>query len=163
MPEIADLTLGEYLRRLRRDKRQNLQQLADETGISYTHLSRIENDSTVPSAETVAKLHAKLGGDLKFMLEKARCLPREILDRIASLDTVSPANTLKRAAGPGGEPPSDRLGILVRLARESGLGPEESKVVAHAVVALFALPTHQRAAVAALISSLASEGGGGAG
>jgi len=76
------LTLGEYVRRLRRRKRWQLQELATETGLSATHLSRIENDSAIPNAETVVKLANALDGDLERMLELADCLPREILDRL---------------------------------------------------------------------------------
>ncbi len=99
----AGLTLGEYVRRLRRRNRWQLQELASATGLSATHLSRIENDSAVPNAETVVKLATALDGELERMLALADCLPREILDRlvrrVADGDTV-----LKRSAG---EQPAD--------------------------------------------------------
>jgi transcriptional regulator with XRE-family HTH domain len=94
----ANLSLGEYVRQLRRRKRWGLQDLADSTGLSMSHLSRIENDNAVPNADTVVKLAAAIGGDLAQMLEMADCLPREVLERyVRRADTGDAA--LKRSAG----------------------------------------------------------------
>src|SRR5215204_2329389 len=93
----VDLTLGEYLRRLRRDKRMPLQDVARKAGLSSTHLSRLENDNGLPTTDTVVKIHNVLGGDLPVMLELARCLPNEILERyIRRADDGAPV--LKRSA-----------------------------------------------------------------
>jgi transcriptional regulator with XRE-family HTH domain len=92
------LTLGEYMRRLRRAKGWQLHQLATATRMSLSHLSRIENDNAVPNAESVVKLATALDGDLERMLELANCLPREILQRLIDrAGDVSPA--LHRSAG----------------------------------------------------------------
>src|SRR5215207_7655650 len=100
----VDLTLGEYLRRLRRDRRMPLQDVARRSGLSTTHLSRLENDNGLPTTDTVVKLHKVLGGDLTVMLELARCLPDEILDRyIRRADDEAPVlkrSALGRAADP---------------------------------------------------------------
>lgn len=94
----AALTLGEYIRRLRRSKRWQLHELAAATGLSLSHLSRIENDNAVPNAETVVKLSKALDGNLELMLEMADCLPREILQRLIDrAGEVSPA--FHRSAG----------------------------------------------------------------
>src|SRR5215210_6540860 len=94
----AEITLGEYVRRLRRRKRWQLQELAAATGLSATHLSRIENDSAVPNPDTVVKLSNALDGELELMLQMADCLPREILDRL--VDRAADSGTvLKRSAG----------------------------------------------------------------
>src|SRR5688572_18946283 len=77
----VDLTFGEYLRRLRRQKAMQLQDVARRSGLSTTHLSRLENDNGLPTTDTVVKLHRVLSGDLSVMLELAKCLPDEILDR----------------------------------------------------------------------------------
>jgi transcriptional regulator with XRE-family HTH domain len=93
----VDLTFGEYLRRCRRDKRMPLQDVARRSGLSTTHLSRLENDAGLPTTDTVVKLHNVVGGDLAVMLELARCLPDEILDRyIRHVDDEAPV--LKRSA-----------------------------------------------------------------
>ena len=94
----AELTFGEYVRRLRRAKRWQLQQLAAEAGLSFTHLSRIENDNAVPNPDTVVKLANALDGDLDTMLQLADCLPREILDRLMRRAEGS-ESALRRAAG----------------------------------------------------------------
>lgn len=78
----SSLTLGEYIRHLRRRKGWNLQEMAKETGLSHSHLSRLENDNNLPNPETVVKLAGALGGDLDHMLALAKCLPQEILERL---------------------------------------------------------------------------------
>jgi len=40
----AQLTFGEYMRRLRRERKWNLNTLSEHCELSYTHLSRLEND-----------------------------------------------------------------------------------------------------------------------
>jgi transcriptional regulator with XRE-family HTH domain len=92
------LSFGEYLRRLRRAKRWQLQQLATASGLSATHLSRLENDNALPNVETVVKLARALDGDLDRMLELADCLPREILDRL--LRRAEGSSTALRRAVP---------------------------------------------------------------
>src|SRR5690242_17447248 len=93
----VELSFGEYLRRLRRQKALPLQDVARKSGLSTSHLSRLENDNGLPTTDTVVKLHNVLGGDLTVMLELARCLPDEILDRyIRHADTDAPV--LKRSA-----------------------------------------------------------------
>jgi transcriptional regulator with XRE-family HTH domain len=74
-----------------------LQDVARQSGLSTTHLSRLENDNGLPTTDTVVKVHRVLGGDLAVMLELARCLPDEILDRyIRRAEDKSPV--LKRSA-----------------------------------------------------------------
>ena len=63
------LTFGEYMRRLRRAKGLNLSDLTQRTELSYSHLSRIENDSSLPQPKTVVEIATALDGDLKRMLE----------------------------------------------------------------------------------------------
>ena len=93
----VDLSFGEYVRRLRRDKGLQLQDVARKSGLSTTHLSRLENDNGLPETGTVVKIHNVLGGDLSVMLELAQCLPDEILDRyIRRADDTTPV--LKRSA-----------------------------------------------------------------
>jgi transcriptional regulator with XRE-family HTH domain len=94
----SDLTFGEYVRRLRRRKRWQLQELAMATGLSATHLSRIENDNAVPNPDSVVRLANALDGELEQMLELADCLPREILDRLVQRAAES-GTVLKRSAG----------------------------------------------------------------
>jgi transcriptional regulator with XRE-family HTH domain len=99
------LTFGEYTRRLRRRKRWQLQDLAAVTGLSVSHLSRIENDNTLPNPDTVVKLATALDGELGQMLELADCLPREILERLIRSTDDQRETALPRSAGaPVGDP-----------------------------------------------------------
>jgi transcriptional regulator with XRE-family HTH domain len=155
------LSIGEYIRRLRKKKVWSLQMVADHTGLSYHHLSRIENDSTVPGAETVAKVADALGGDLKLMLEMADCLPRQILDRISSRPEATSA-TLKRAAGGGSQPsganPEARALAFVRAA---GIPESEETEVANAVIRLVNLDRKRRHAIVQLLEGYVVEEPGG--
>jgi transcriptional regulator with XRE-family HTH domain len=98
MEEEEQLTLGEYVRRLRRKKRWDLQALSNASTLSVSHLSRLENDNAVPKPESVVKLSNALDGDLDLMLQLAACLPQEILERLIRRTDQS-APVLRRATG----------------------------------------------------------------
>jgi transcriptional regulator with XRE-family HTH domain len=158
----AQLTFGEYMRRLRRARKWSLHTLADESGISYTHLSRLENDSTLPSPDSVVRLAEALDGDLKAMLEMADCLPRVILDRISAQD--SPVSSLKRTAGlPGQAPdepvPAQNEKLVAELQRVYNLIEEDARAIAQGIGGLANLEKSQRSAVLNMISSLSAQEG----
>lgn len=155
----SELTLGEYIRRLRKGLKRNLNWVHDQTGISYSHLSRIENDSTVPNPETVARLAEALDGDLKSMLEMADCLPRAILDRIVAHEEIGGPASLRRTAGSEGAAVAegDADGHLVSLAQASGANNAEANELAKAIDQLLQLSPAQRRAVSSLIRSLYRE------
>ena len=157
----AQLTFGEYMRRLRRGLKWNLNTLAEATGISYTHLSRLENDSTLPSADSVAKLAESLDGDLKAMLDMADCLPRTILDRIRSREEES-AGSLKRTGGLPGSSSEDSdaglsLNIVSELTQAYGLEEDEARRIARAIYDMVNLGQSQRSGILNLIASLSTE------
>jgi len=147
------------MRRLRRDSKWSLSKLAEKTGLNYPHLSRMENDSTVPRADTVAKLAESLGGDLKVMLELADCLPRTILDRIMSTQEDDTADSLKRTAG-NRPSPGDQGAIIesFQTALTQVIAQDETGSLVQALDELVHLEEHQRNAVINLIHSLASGG-----
>ena len=158
----AQLTFGEYMRRLRRGLKWNLNTLAEATGISYTHLSRLENDSTLPSADLVAKLAESLDGDLKAMLDMADCLPRTILDRIRSREDEA-AGSLKRTGGLQGSSPEDsdgglNLNIVSELKQVYGVGEDEARRIARAIFDMVNLGQSQRTAILNMITSISTEG-----
>ncbi len=149
------LTFGETIRRLRREKKWSLGTLAEKTGLSYSFLSRVENDSASPQADAVARLAEALEGDLPHLLELADCLPRLILDRImARGDAVGP--TLNRSAGPGrDDAPPDAVGaLIVDLALKHGLSVADGQEVAEAIESLLRLPVPARRGVTSMIHSL---------
>ena len=153
-------TLGEYIRRLRRGRKWSLHTLADETGLSYSHLSRIENDSTVPRADTVVRIGEALGGDLKLMLELANSLPKIILDRLESRHEAG-SDPVKRSAGFDSNPPPKDVSLTAladEIARTSGLSDKEAVSIARIVKRLAQLNEHHRDAVMVLIRSLSADG-----
>jgi transcriptional regulator with XRE-family HTH domain len=154
------LTFGEYMRRLRRVKGLSLHDLAEQTRLSYSHLSRIENDSSLPQPNTVVQIATALDGDLKQMLELADCLPQIILDRMAERGERA-GEPLKRSAGGRREewsPESSLNDLAMQIARTSGLTPSEARAMANAFERLVNLEEHQRSAVTSLIRSLSADG-----
>ena len=161
----AQLTFGEYMKRLRRAKKWNLTTLSEQSRISYTHLSRLENDSALPSTEAVAGLAVSLDGDLKAMLKMANCLPQVILDRISSNED-SAANSLKRTAGSPGdrpeEPPLDvGRDLTAYLKQDYSLEEDEIEAVARAIRGLARLEKSRRSSVIDMIIGLAEQEGEG--
>jgi transcriptional regulator with XRE-family HTH domain len=153
------LTLGEYIRRKRREKGINLMDLAKEASVSYTHLSRIEADSTLPKADTVARIAGALDADLKQMLELSGSLPKTILDRIAGT-TASNAPAMKRAAyrGKDCDPGATARGPVYEVARQYGLDELEAAEAADAFRILCSLQSEQLQHLLGLIKTLYSEG-----
>ena len=153
------LTLGEYVRRLRRAKGWSLSEAAEKVGVSYSYLSRVENDSAVPTAETLAKIASALDSDLPAMLELAVWLPRQILERIASRQNAGGVGRLKRAAhrsvGAGGG--NDESPEMQALAQALGLTLDEAEELAPTLRALAHLAPHHRTAVSGLIDVLRTE------
>lgn len=66
-------TLGKRLKKLRRERRYTLQQLSDLTSLSTSYLSRLENESRVPSEVSLRLLADTLEIDfyeLHLLLKK---------------------------------------------------------------------------------------------
>lgn len=154
---VDEMTFGLDIRQRRTAKRWNLTRLAKETGLSYSHLSRLENDSTLPKAETVAKLAEALDGDLKDMLMLADCLPKSILEQMTGVSERGPV--LRRAADTRRSRPATKkhLSQAESLARALGLSGEEADEAAGTVLQLLTLDGRRRQALASLIESLGSE------
>ena len=151
------LTLGETVRRLRRRKRWSLGTLAERTGLSYSHLSRVENDSASPQADGIARLAEALDGDLRALLELAACLPEVILQRISRQEGGHPSGSLPRAAHRAGKSPSGAITqFVIDLASHSELPLPEAHDLADAVARLVTLPPAQRASITRLILTLES-------
>ena len=154
-----EIRFGEYMRRLRREAKRSLYEVSQQTGISYSHLSRIENDSTVPRPETIVRIAEALNGDLKLMLEKADCLPRVILDRIVAREEAGEPASLRRTAG---SEETEVIGEyadadLIRLAMRHGIDAPEAESLAATIIELLNLPPTTRTAITALIQSLGQD------
>jgi transcriptional regulator with XRE-family HTH domain len=162
----SELTLGEYLRRLRRTKHWGLQELSHAADLSVSHLSRIENDSAVPNADTVVKLANALEGDLDLMLQKADCLPREILERLMRRADDSPV--LRRSAGDGGADPTFPRALVedtdpkIRqaLASHFGLSDHDVQGLFHVLQRMARMEPVEREAVLRFLAANAAPTGG---
>jgi transcriptional regulator with XRE-family HTH domain len=158
-----DVSLGKYIRRLRESQGLSLLALSTKCGVAYAHLSRIENESTVPSPETIVRICRQLDGDLTLMLKKADNLPRVILDRLIERDQAVKAQTLRRAL-PGGDQESAGPGSApLPPAATAELTEGEVAQLSEAMQRLVTLRPHARRAVIELISVLQDEGDGDSG
>ena len=161
----SGLTFGEYLRHLRRRRNWNLQHLAQASGLSVSHLSRLENDNNLPNAETVVKLSAALDGDLDQMLGLADCLPREILERLLRRAEGSVSSN-RRSAGSESDPGFARALIedidptlRAGLARQFGLTAGDVDGLYSALVSMAQMaPAQRNAAIQFLVSITAGSG-----
>ena len=74
-------SFGKYLRRLRKQKKKSQRTLADEAGINFTYLSKVEND--VPGFSSLAeptleKLADALDVDPDEMITRAGKVPSDV-------------------------------------------------------------------------------------
>jgi transcriptional regulator with XRE-family HTH domain len=159
MMEI-ELSLGKYIRQLRERKQISMLELSNRTKVAYSHLSRIENESTIPNPDTIVKLSEALDGDLTVMLQKANNLPRIILERLLERDRTIHVQTLRRSI-PGGTMAtrdSDEIefGASVDAAKLSG---SEIQEIRQAMGALLRLRPHARRAILELMRILHDDEG----
>lgn len=78
------MTFGEYFRFLRREHMLSQRDLADKINVSYTYISKIENDVfPPPSKETLEKIAKvfKMNNANELLLE-AKIIPEETLEAI---------------------------------------------------------------------------------
>jgi transcriptional regulator with XRE-family HTH domain len=61
---MAEMTFGERVTALRKDRGMTITELADKAGIHRVSLHKLETDAYDPSLETVKKLARALGVDL---------------------------------------------------------------------------------------------------
>ncbi len=155
MPD--EMSFGLYMRQHRNAKRWNLTRLAEETKLSYSHLSRLENDSSLPKPDTVVTLADALDGDLKEMLALAKCLPESILNQMTNVNEGG--QVLRRAAdrhrSAAGE--KRQLSHAKALAKTLGLTSREADEAGNTVLEFLKLDGRQREALARLIDSMSSE------
>jgi transcriptional regulator with XRE-family HTH domain len=72
-PEVLLMTLGSYVRAKRKEKGFTLRQLAEQVGVDFTYLSKLENDRLEysPSIKMLKQLAAALDIDELEVLERA--------------------------------------------------------------------------------------------
>lgn len=71
-------SLGEKIRRLRKEKKQTLDKLAELTGSSKSYIWELENKNPPrPSAEKLAKIAAQLDTTIDYLLDDAESVSEE--------------------------------------------------------------------------------------
>jgi transcriptional regulator with XRE-family HTH domain len=157
-----DESLGKYIRNQREQLNMSLLDLSTRSGVAYSHLSRIENESTIPNPETIVKIADQLEGDLTLMLQKANNLPRVILERLLERDSAIRLQTLQRAVD-GADGSCDNAGDdLARLVENAKLTNQDVADFRAGISDLLMLAPHARRAVLLLISTLTGDEGDGA-
>jgi len=80
------MLFGEKMRGLRKAKNLSQRELADLVGVSFTYISKIENEKLdfgdYPSEELIGKLSKALGGDVDELLLLAKKIPDRIRQRV---------------------------------------------------------------------------------
>jgi transcriptional regulator with XRE-family HTH domain len=74
------MNFGQRLREIRKEKELTLRTVAEEAGIDFTYLSKIENGRIpyTPAVETIRKLASALKTDAIELLMLANKLPKEL-------------------------------------------------------------------------------------
>jgi len=155
-------SLGKYIRNQREQLNMSLLELSTRSAVAYSHLSRIENESTIPSPETIVKIADQLEGDLTLMLQKANNLPRVILDRLLERDSAVRLQTLQRAVDGADGSYDDTGDDLARLVQDAKLTNQDVADFRAAISDLLQLAPHARRAVLQMISTLSGDEGSGA-
>ena len=79
-------TIGQRIREIRKARNLTQRQLADQVGLNFTYLSRIENDrldaDQTPREETLDKIAGALETDLDELLLLAKRIPDSFRSRI---------------------------------------------------------------------------------
>jgi HTH-type transcriptional regulator, competence development regulator len=116
-PTGPEESFGARIRRCRRAHEPPLtqRQLAQEVGIDFTYLSKLENDhpGQSPSEELVGKLAGVLGDDRDHLLALAGKIPVDPLRRIAAQNS-DVARLLRRLP----DLPADRLRKVIDASEE---------------------------------------------
>lgn len=76
-----DMQFGSYIRELRKQRDLSLRQLAEDAGIDFTYLSKVEtNKIPPPSEEAIVRLADALGADVDELLSLARKVDKTLHD-----------------------------------------------------------------------------------
>jgi transcriptional regulator with XRE-family HTH domain len=80
------MTFGQRLRELRKERNLSQKTLAEQVGINFTYLSKIENErldfAQFPSEELIRKLAAALKANQDELLILAQKVPEQIKKRV---------------------------------------------------------------------------------
>lgn len=88
-------TLGQLLRRARVEAGESLKSSGPQLGVSYTYLSKIENDVVAPSSDLLARLASRYSVDKDELFAAAGRLPPDI-ERLVRRHPKAAADLLRR-------------------------------------------------------------------
>lgn len=71
-------SIGQALKRARKNKSLSIKKVAPKVEINYTYLSKIENDHKLPSSDLIEKLCELYGEDSEKMIALLGELPTDI-------------------------------------------------------------------------------------
>ncbi|MDB4777820.1 helix-turn-helix domain-containing protein [bacterium] len=80
------IKFGARIREMRKEQNLSLRALADKVGVSFTYISKIENEKLdfgdYPAEELIRKLAAELKDDSDELLLLAKKIPEQIKNRV---------------------------------------------------------------------------------
>jgi transcriptional regulator with XRE-family HTH domain len=80
-----DQTFGQLLKNIRREKGVSQRDLADQVGIDFSYVSKIENDRMPPpAAETIVKISHILGVSPEILLANSKKISADMTSTISS-------------------------------------------------------------------------------
>ena len=90
-------TIGEKVQIARKMRKYSQEKLGDKAGISQQHLSRIENDKTDPTIDTLLKLSKALNVSITTLTYSEVFILKEkcILDMVSKLELLSMNSKMK--------------------------------------------------------------------
>lgn len=119
------LTLGEYIRRRRKELRLSLGDVAEKVDVSYTYMSKLENDRQLPSEATLFKLSQALEIEFAELVQLSDRLPSDIIQKLLEGQTKPPVTAQRKSGAQVGDegiakarvdnPPSEIVAALAVL------------------------------------------------
>ena len=78
------MNFGLILKNLRKKKGISIKKLAPELDITYTYLSKLENDKVYPSEEVIKRIGEYFDYDTDELLISANKIPKDIIEILQS-------------------------------------------------------------------------------
>lgn len=79
------MTFGNHIKTLRKKRRMTQRELADQLGVNFTYISKIENDKleVLPSEDLIRRMAGVLAADAEELLDLAGKLDLKQLQQVA--------------------------------------------------------------------------------
>ena len=77
--------LGEYIKKLRKERRVTQRELAAKVGVDFTYISKIENNQlkNSPSEKAIIEIAKALNADIDKLILMAKKVPKTVRETIA--------------------------------------------------------------------------------